>query len=195
MKARERSEVLDAFTDAIDKDTGSRKQKNNFQILIGTTRLIGAGLQLTRAANLVLMEPDHEFYRELQAVARIHRIGQKNPRSYSFRLINEGSEFETRILKRQEERGEIHGREIETRLISEVMAEQEHKELINGDGLIPVDDEVREEWMQEHDELLDQFPMPPMGTPGTDQVPQSRFIEHLSQGQNAENGDLYNAEG
>jgi hypothetical protein len=111
MKSRERTAVLDAFTDAIDKDSGLRKQKNNFQILVGTTRLIGTGLQLTRAANLVLMEPEYEFYRELQAVARIHRIGQINQRSYSFRLINEGSRIENKIVKRQEERGEMHRRE------------------------------------------------------------------------------------
>jgi SNF2 family DNA or RNA helicase len=89
MKARERTAVIDAFTGAVDKDSGIKKTKQDFQILIGTTRLIGTGLQLTRACNLVMMEPDYEFYRELQAVARIHRIGQKNPRSYSFRLIDQ----------------------------------------------------------------------------------------------------------
>ncbi|PMD37183.1 hypothetical protein L207DRAFT_599534 [Hyaloscypha variabilis F] len=125
LKSRERTATIDAFTDAIDKDTGLRKQKNSIQILIGTTRLIGTGLQLTRAANLVLMEPDYEFYRELQAVARVHRIGQRNLRSYSFRLIDEGSEIENRIVKRQEQRGEVHGRKVQTRLLSEVIAERQ----------------------------------------------------------------------
>ena len=161
MKARERTAVLDAFTDAIDKDTGLRKQKNDIQILIGTTRLIGVGLQLTRAANLVLMEPDYEFYRELQAVARVHRIGQRNLRSYSLRLIDEGSEIENRIVKRQEQRGEVHGREVQTQLITEVIAEQQEEEMMSGSGLMVVDDDVREEWTREHEELLQQFPVPP----------------------------------
>ena len=71
------------------------------------------------------MEPDYEFYRELQAVARVHRIGQRNLRSYSFRLIDEGSEIENRIVKRQEQRGEVHGRKVQTRLLSEVIAEKQ----------------------------------------------------------------------
>jgi SNF2 family DNA or RNA helicase len=77
------------------------------------------------------MEPDYEFYRELQAVARIHRIGQINQRSYSFRLINEGSGIENKIVKRQEERGEMHGREIQTRLLSEAIATE-----VNSDPLV-----------------------------------------------------------
>jgi SNF2 family DNA or RNA helicase len=155
LKSRERTATIDAFTNAIDKDTGLRKQKNSIQILIGTTRLIGTGLQLTRAANLVLMEPDYEFYRELQAVARVHRIGQRNLRSYSFRLIDEGSEIESRIVKRQEQRGEVHGREVQTRVLSEVIAEKQQAVMSSEQGLMPVDDEVREEWTREHNELLE----------------------------------------
>jgi hypothetical protein len=185
MKARDRTAVLDAFTDAMDKDSGLRRQKSNIQILVGTTRLIGTGLQLTRAANIVLMEPDYEFYREIQAVARIHRIGQRNPRSYSFRLINEGAEIENRILKRQETRGEVHGKEVKTRLLSEVVAEhqqqqEQQEEMNSGIGLMPVDELVREEWVQEHKELLDQFPAPPTGNYVKVEGERSRFSETFS---------------
>jgi hypothetical protein len=165
MKARERTAVLDAFIDAVDHESGHRKQKNNIQILIGTTRLIGTGLQLTRAANLVLMEPDYEFYRELQAVARVHRIGQRNERSYSFRLINEGSESEMRIVRRQDARGELHGKEVKTKLLSEVIPEKQGEERENGDRLTSVDADLRTERIKGHEKLLDQFTIPFFGDP------------------------------
>ena len=151
---------------------------------------MGTGLQLTRAANLVLIEPDYEFHREKQAVARIHRIGQRNPRSYSFRLHNQGSAFEARIIKRQEERGEVHGKEIQTRLIAEVEAEQQKKETLNGEGLVTIDDQTRKEWLLEHEELLDQFPVPPVSGNGLNSAQRSRFVEDLPDVQGPDNGDL-----
>ena len=111
MKIKDRIDELDAFTDAVDENQ-KRKQKKDTQFLIGTTRLIGQGLQLTRACHLVLMEPDNEFVRELQSYARVHRIGQKNPVSYSYRLVDSGSEVEQRILKRQEDRKEFSGKKL-----------------------------------------------------------------------------------
>ena len=50
--------------------------------------------------------------RELQGYARVHRIGQKNPFSFSYRLIDESSEIEARILKRQADRKELPGRKL-----------------------------------------------------------------------------------
>jgi SNF2 family DNA or RNA helicase len=112
MKLREKYAILDAFTDTLDHK-GKRKSKDDIQILIGTTRFLGVGLQLTRACNLVLMEPDNEFWRERQGYARIHRIGQRNPLSRSYRLIAQNSEIEQRILKRQQDRKELPGRPID----------------------------------------------------------------------------------
>ncbi len=151
---------MDSFIDAIDHESGHRKQKNDIQILIGTTRLIGTGLQLTRAANLVLMEPDYEFYRELQAVARVHRIGQRNDRSYSFRLINEGSEIEMRIVERQDARCELHGKEVKTKLLSEVVSGKRGEERDNRDISTPVDVSLRTERIKRHEKLLDRFTIP-----------------------------------
>jgi SNF2 family DNA or RNA helicase len=107
MTLKDKSEVINAFT---GKDKGASKK--DIKVLIGTTRLLGVGLQLTRACNIVLMEPDHHFARELQGYARVHRIGQRNPFSYSFRLIDEASEIEQRILKRQVDRKESPGRKL-----------------------------------------------------------------------------------
>lgn len=106
MTLKEKSETIEAFTDK------NKASKRNVQILIGTTRLLGVGLQLTRACNIVLMEPDHHYVRELQGYARVHRIGQRNPFSFSYRLIDESSEIEARILKRQADRKEIPGKRI-----------------------------------------------------------------------------------
>jgi SNF2 family DNA or RNA helicase len=109
MKGSEKVEIVNAFTDACDLK-GKRKSKRDIRFLIGTSRLLGVGLQLTRACNVVLMEPDNEFVREMQGYARIHRIGQKNPLSRSYRLIDSGSEVEEAILKRQKDRKEFAGR-------------------------------------------------------------------------------------
>lgn len=70
---------------------------------------MGKGLGLTRAHNVVLMEPD-SFSIEVQAYGRVDRIGQKNPFSYSYRLIDAGSEIEKKIIKRQVNRNETYGR-------------------------------------------------------------------------------------
>lgn len=108
MKLREKNAILEAFTDAVDQK-GKRKSKDDYQFLIGTTRFLGTGLQLTRACNLVLMEPDNEFWRERQVYARVHRIGQRNPLSRSYRLISASSEIEQKILRRQQDRKEYPG--------------------------------------------------------------------------------------
>lgn len=109
LKPSARKAIIEAFTDAKD-EKGKRKQNANYQYLVGTTRIIGSGLQLTRSCNVVMMEPDYEFYRELQGYTRVHRIGQKNPESRSYRLINAGNPWEKKILERQVERGEFPGK-------------------------------------------------------------------------------------
>jgi len=114
MKIKDRMATLEAFTDVLD-DKGKRKQPRNNQILIGTTRLIGTGLQLTRAANVVLMEPDYEFVNEIQVYGRVHRIGQKNDCSFSYRLIDTVNEVERAIIKRQKDRKEAFGRVLSNR--------------------------------------------------------------------------------
>jgi SNF2 family DNA or RNA helicase len=113
MKASERAEIVNGFTDAVDTK-GKRKSQRDIRFLIGTSRLLGVGLQLTRACHVVLMEPDNEFVREMQAYARVHRIGQKNPVSRSYRLTDSGSEIEEAILRRQKDRRVVPGKLEET---------------------------------------------------------------------------------
>jgi len=109
MKLSEKNEIIDAFKDAFDAK-GKRKTKKNIQFLVGSIKILGVGLQLTRACNVILMEPDYDFARQAQAYSRVHRIGQRNPRSRSYRLIDAGSEIEEKILKRQRDRNEYFGK-------------------------------------------------------------------------------------
>lgn len=111
MRPSEKVKIINAFTGNAD---GNNKHKNRkeVRILIGLTRVIGVGLQLQKACHAVVMEPDYEFIHELQAYGRVHRIGQKNPFSRSFRLIDDGSEIESRILQRQAGRKEAAGTRI-----------------------------------------------------------------------------------
>ncbi|KAL0630502.1 hypothetical protein Q9L58_010651 [Maublancomyces gigas] len=56
------------------------------RILTGTYRTMGEGATLTRAFRCVLMDPEWEIAREDQAIARIHRCGQKQ-NTEAYRLI------------------------------------------------------------------------------------------------------------
>ncbi|KAH6664539.1 P-loop containing nucleoside triphosphate hydrolase protein [Halenospora varia] len=112
---RERTNIINAFTDAVDNSGKRKTPKENFQFLVGTTRQIGTGLQLTRANYLVLMEPDVDFSREVQAYCRVHRIGQRNNESWSFRLIDEPAPMgiEDGLVRGERERREEFGRSVE----------------------------------------------------------------------------------
>ncbi|KAL5317120.1 hypothetical protein ACEPPN_014214 [Leptodophora sp. 'Broadleaf-Isolate-01'] len=118
MKPSDKTKIINAFTDTVDGNE-RKKNKREVRILIGLTRAIGVGLQLQKACHVVLMEPDFEFVNELQAYGRVHRIGQKNPFSRSYRLIDEGSDIERLILKRQEDRKEAAGTPINEQEVKE----------------------------------------------------------------------------
>jgi len=104
--------ILESFNDDVHANKQNkivRKQKQNFQYLVGPVRQLGRGLQLTRACNVILMEPDHKYDHELQAFARVNRIGQKNPITFSYRLLDSGSNIEQDIIVRQMEKNETPG--------------------------------------------------------------------------------------
>lgn len=112
MRASERQQTIDCFCDAKD-DKNNPKYKREVRFLIGTTFAMGKGLGLTRARNVILMEPDN-FTTESQAYGRVDRIGQRNPVSGSYRLIDVGSQIEQKIIERQINRKESYGRAIES---------------------------------------------------------------------------------
>lgn len=56
------------------------------------------------------MEPDFEFSHEIQTYARVHRIGQLNPKTFSYRLTVQMDRVERDILTRQALRNEYPGK-------------------------------------------------------------------------------------
>ncbi|KAH7330505.1 hypothetical protein BKA65DRAFT_434313 [Rhexocercosporidium sp. MPI-PUGE-AT-0058] len=176
-RPRDRKAIIEAFTDAKDQKK-ARKQKANYQFLVGTTRIIGAGLQLTRSCNVVMMEPDYEFHRELQGYARVHRIGQGNPESYSYRLIDAVDQMEQSIIKRQEARGEYPGR---PDMVNDCDVEVVEDNAKQPKRTAPKDEDLeREEMDEETKTLLDQFPEPHGGR-SNDAVPAALGLSQSKQ--------------
>jgi len=96
------------FQEDIDVETGKEVVADHPQILVGTLDVLGYGHQLTKAFRIILTEPDHLFSNEYQAIKRINRNGQHNPKTYSYRLYCEESEVEMLIVKRQDARKTLH---------------------------------------------------------------------------------------
>lgn len=79
----------------------NEEKENEPTILVGTTGVLGAGVSLTRAFRIVLVEPSFMERDEQQAFARIRRIGQRNEQTYATRLVTLASPCEGRIRRRQ----------------------------------------------------------------------------------------------
>jgi SNF2 family DNA or RNA helicase len=100
-----RADLVRQFNGWVDDD-GSEND-GDLDILVGTYQTLGTGLTLVRAFRVILTEPDYVAMTEEQANARICRIGQQNPETFSYRLLTSGSELEGRILKRQANRRKL----------------------------------------------------------------------------------------
>ena len=103
---RNRELLKQAFQETKD-DTGALRNKATIDFIIGTPKTMGTGLTLTRAFRIVLMEPDWTTSVEEQGIGRIRRFCQRNPITYSYRLINLNSAIEQAILKRQNRRSKF----------------------------------------------------------------------------------------
>ena len=66
---------------------------------------MGTGVTCVRAFRIILLEPDYLKRTEAQGIFRICRIGQRNPMTYSYRMICPGSKVEQTIISRQNMRG------------------------------------------------------------------------------------------
>jgi len=105
MKTKDRTDMMEAFTGEQTEDRNGnlvRKQGKNYQFLIGTLKQLSAGHHLTRAATVILMEPLLDPREERQAYGRVRRIGQRNPCTFTWRLIDFGSGIEAVVTDRQE---------------------------------------------------------------------------------------------
>jgi hypothetical protein len=107
-----KSAIVEAFSEDRTEDKKGNellKQKDNFQYIIGTPRQLGTGHQLTRACNVILMEPDVDFGMETQGFSRVKRPGQKNSRSNTYKLLDAGSDIETQIQNEHAKNEATHG--------------------------------------------------------------------------------------
>ena len=71
------------------------------RFLVGTSATLGTGFTLTKAFRIVLVEPDWLVSTELQVRKRVNRIGQRNLKTISYRLLAPDSVIEKGILRRQ----------------------------------------------------------------------------------------------
>jgi Helicase conserved C-terminal domain len=74
-----------------------------FQFVVGTFDTFGLGLNLTRASVAYIMETSWRKSDEMQAIGRIHRLGQECD-TKSFKFVTENSIAESQLIALQEER-------------------------------------------------------------------------------------------
>ena len=99
MSVEERDDHIDAFNN--DHPLPDTPSGNSPDILIGTLQVLGVGYTCTRAFRLILLGPSWMEMEEAQGKARIRRIGQNNPITYTYRLICTDVQVENSILDRQ----------------------------------------------------------------------------------------------
>ena len=73
------------------------------QFLVGTTRLLGTGYNLTGARILVIFDPEWLQREHDQAIHRVYRIGQLRE-CFTYCFQTEGSDLEESIWNRQKKR-------------------------------------------------------------------------------------------
>lgn len=73
--------ALPAAARSSPKDTNreSRGHEQDLRLLLMTTRSCGLGLNLTAADTVIFVEHDWNPFADLQAMDRVHRLGQQNP--------------------------------------------------------------------------------------------------------------------
>jgi SNF2 family DNA or RNA helicase len=98
---KERARMIAGFQDEKDSEGNFviRDQEQRPDFLVGTLEMLNDCLQLTRAFRLVLFSPDIDFGKMTQAEKREHRIGQKNPKTYTYIFYNSDSTIDVAILE------------------------------------------------------------------------------------------------
>ncbi len=124
MDSDDRADVVEAFNE--DQPLKKLDQKSP-NILIGTTAIISQGYTLSRAYRVLLVGPEWLATDEYQSVARVRRLGQKNVRTLSYRLICKGLKVEESILNRQALRKEFE------EMALEIQEESKSNEIVLSD--------------------------------------------------------------
>ena len=91
--SRFRSIRIDGATCRARRNLGIRMFNNletNYRVMLISTRAGGLGINLASASDVVLLDQDWNPQITLQAEARAHRIGQKNPVTV-YKLVSQGT--------------------------------------------------------------------------------------------------------
>lgn len=107
-------------------DLNQFQEDRQLSFLVGTTSIIGTGINCTAASQLVLMEPDNIRRNEDQAYARIRRFGQNNSKTFTFRLLCRDALAETRLLKRRAHREKFQQESLQAPSVPQQAAEPEY---------------------------------------------------------------------
>lgn len=100
MSSKERTAAVEYFSD-----------KPSCNVMLISLKAGNAGLNLTRANHVIILDPHWNYYCEAQAIDRVHRLGQSKPVRVH-RLLIDSSDFpdgtvEDRIIRLQEKKKEI----------------------------------------------------------------------------------------
>lgn len=99
--SRDRTALIQNFQNEVDPNTGVRwPRSERYYTLVGTYKLIGFGLTLTRACREIFTEPATQQVLVEQARYRINRIGQTATRTDSYQLVTAESPLEQLSLNR-----------------------------------------------------------------------------------------------
>ncbi len=101
-----RNQRVLAFEETVN-EKGQPEFPDSADILVSTMSCLGTGLDCVRAFRVILTDPNYIKSEEIQAIFRIRRVSQKNPCTYSIRLLNRRSHIENTIVAVQEKREEF----------------------------------------------------------------------------------------
>lgn len=90
----DRQDLVNAF-----QDDPKTKRLIRPRIIVGTMKLMGTGINLTRVRQIIIVDPEYTSYAEQQAEGRITRIGQINHTTAHI-LICYDVKIERRIKRR-----------------------------------------------------------------------------------------------
>jgi SNF2 family DNA or RNA helicase len=126
--AEARQNYIDGFQGKVHANwTDEEKARFNVRFMIGTVDSMGAGVTLTEADRIVLMEPNHRYRAEKQAYDRIDRIGTRHDRLHHFRFVG-NTRTELHIVHRNWRRQEIASKAMDQRLDKWVKEQQAREE-------------------------------------------------------------------
>ena len=100
--ASQRGDIVNQFTNDA-----------SIRILLATTKVGGLGLNLTSADTVIFLEPSWNPHADIQAMDRIHRLGQRASSIHIFRLVMENS-IEEQIMRLQKRKLEMSNAIINT---------------------------------------------------------------------------------